>query len=190
MAFQALLPPYQHQFANNCKRMDIYPIVKYYYHFDPTVLQWPEIDGKLSLKLENLNIANNLVAGDNAHRALFDVEVTVELTKKLMQNQELWHYICKNFDKRTDEQRTLHYMQRSKDHAWSLESHPCLLMVSGNSHNLVPVMMLTERNHYPGSWYVLKLGSEGLNPNNNTDIEHIRPFLIRKNLVSQAFYYR
>ena len=97
-----------------------------------------------------------------------------------MQYEEMWQYICKHFDKRIDEQRTVHYMQRSQDHSWSLEVAQSLIMVSGNSHNLAPVLMLTERKNYPGSWYALKLGSEKMSLDKNTSIDDIRPFLIRK----------
>lgn len=48
--YRNLLPPYRHQFANGCHRMDIYPMTILYYLFRPDILQWPEAAGFVSLK--------------------------------------------------------------------------------------------------------------------------------------------
>jgi exodeoxyribonuclease-1 len=75
--YRNLLPPYTHQYANNCSRMDLYPITAMYYLYKPEVLKWPKIADKTSLRLENLNTTNNLISG-TAHDALVDVEITLE----------------------------------------------------------------------------------------------------------------
>jgi len=62
--------------------MDLYPIAIMYYLYKPEVLTWPKISDKTSLKLENLNTANKLISGE-AHDALVDVEITLELSASL-----------------------------------------------------------------------------------------------------------
>src|SRR3990167_2568010 len=57
--YKNLLPPYTHQYASNCGRMDIYPMTLLYYLFKPDHLNWPTKDGVVNLKLENLNACNN-----------------------------------------------------------------------------------------------------------------------------------
>jgi exodeoxyribonuclease-1 len=100
-----LLPPYTHQYLNGCRRMDLLPIVNCYYLYKPKVFKWPEIDGKLTMQLEHLNHANQLAKG-TAHNAMVDVEATVELAKRLA-NQEgkMWQYLATSFEKTVDRQR-------------------------------------------------------------------------------------
>jgi Exonuclease I len=58
--YRNLLTPYTHQYANDCGRLDIYPLVVMYYLFKPEVVAWPTINGAISLKLEHLNAQNKL----------------------------------------------------------------------------------------------------------------------------------
>lgn len=102
--YRNLLDPYTHQYANNCSRMDLYPITLMYHLFKPETLVWPKIDGKTSLRLENLNSANQLATG-NAHNAMVDVLVTLALAKKLQSGKEMWDYVTGFFDKSIDTNR-------------------------------------------------------------------------------------
>lgn len=102
--YRNLLPPYTHQYANQCCRMDVYAITILYYLFKKAVLVWPEINGRISLKLEDLNNANKLVSGQ-AHHAMVDVECTIELAKRLAQERAMWDYLCGNFDKKIEQAR-------------------------------------------------------------------------------------
>jgi exodeoxyribonuclease I len=99
-----LLPPYTHQYKNGCSRMDLYPITIIYRLYKTDALIWPEIDGKLSLKLEHLGDANRLVAGQS-HEAMVDVAATVELARRFFKNYEMWRYLEGYFDKQTDAHR-------------------------------------------------------------------------------------
>ncbi|MFQ5772129.1 MAG: exodeoxyribonuclease I, partial [bacterium] len=99
-----LLPPYTHQYANNCGRMDLLPIITIYWLYKKDVLVWPEVDEKVSLKLEHLNEANSLIDG-MAHDAEMDVEVCVELARKLAREQEMWNYLTDYFYKNQDMNR-------------------------------------------------------------------------------------
>lgn len=103
--YRNLLAPYTHQFANHCSRMDLYPILVVYYLYKPTVLEWPIVDDKVSLKLENLSKLNKLAQGQ-AHDAMVDVEATIALAKKLIAEKEMWDYVTGYFNKKVDLART------------------------------------------------------------------------------------
>lgn len=102
--YRNLLSPYTHQFANGCARMDIYPMTLLYYLFKPNVIEWPISEGRPSLKLENINKANDFIQGQ-AHHAMVDVEVTLALAKQLYQERDMWDYLCGYFSKRKDTKR-------------------------------------------------------------------------------------
>ena len=101
-----LLNPYSNQNnLSNCARMDIMPITILYFLYEKNTMKWPTVNDKPSLRLEYLNSFNNLAQG-MAHDALVDVEATIELAKLLRkENEEMWNYLCKGFDKNTDLQR-------------------------------------------------------------------------------------
>ncbi len=102
--YRNLLTPYTHQFKDGCGRMDLYPVVILYYLFNPESLVWPETDGSPSLKLEDINTANNLAEGP-AHDALVDTMASQALAKKLAENEKMWHYAIGYFDKTIDRKR-------------------------------------------------------------------------------------
>jgi exodeoxyribonuclease-1 len=61
--YRNLLPPYTHQYRNGCRRMDLLPITIIYRLYKTGTLNWPQINGKLSLKLEHLSAINQLIDG-------------------------------------------------------------------------------------------------------------------------------
>lgn len=103
--YRNLLTPYTHQFANNCSRMDIYPITVMYYLFKPDVLVWPKVNDVITLKLEHLSTHNELTNG-NAHEAMNDVEATLKLARLLKKDQKMWEYLCGYFNKKIDLERS------------------------------------------------------------------------------------
>ena len=102
--YRHLLAPYTHQFKNNCGRFDFYPITILYYLHSPTHLLWPEKNGKVSMKLEDLNALNELAKG-KSHEAICDVEATLALAKLFKQDTKRFDYAMGFFDKKTDTQR-------------------------------------------------------------------------------------
>lgn len=106
--YRNLLPPYTHQYANHCGRMDIYPMTLLYYLFSPDILQWPSSEGHVSFKLENINTANHFVQGQS-HHAMVDVEVTLALAKALHSNKTMWNYLAGYFVKKTDTERIMKF---------------------------------------------------------------------------------
>jgi exodeoxyribonuclease I len=99
--YRNLLPPYTHQYANNCYRMDIFPLTILYYLYGTSDINWPQKDGRVSLKLENLNKENHLAQGA-AHDAMVDVLATIALAKLLSKNETMWGFLCGYFEKQTD----------------------------------------------------------------------------------------
>ncbi|MGD9305084.1 MAG: exodeoxyribonuclease I, partial [Desulfobacterales bacterium] len=90
--YRNLLTPYTHQYQNDCRRMDLLPITVFYWLFKRKVLNWPQVNGKLSLKLEHLGSANKLIAGPS-HDALVDVSATVDLARIFFKDKKMWYYL-------------------------------------------------------------------------------------------------
>lgn len=98
--FRNLLPPYTHQYANGCSRMDIYPLTVAYRLFNPNAIQWPS-GTPVSLKLESIAKANGWNDGP-AHDALNDVLMTIRLAQQLKKaSPDTWDYLTQYFDKAT-----------------------------------------------------------------------------------------
>jgi exodeoxyribonuclease-1 len=99
--YRNLLPPYTHQYRNGCRRMDLLPITIIYRLYKTGTLNWPQINGKLSLKLEHLSAINQLIDG-RAHDAMVDVGATLELARIFYKDKKMWRYLEGCFDKETD----------------------------------------------------------------------------------------
>lgn len=150
--YRNLLPPYTHQYQNQCSRMDLYPIVAFYYLFQSDVLQWPEKAGKISLKLENLSRVNHLATGQ-AHNAMVDVKACVALAKKLMSAEKTWLQVLSYFD-RAAEPRRLALLPAEA------------LMIHGSFgsdlHYQAPVLSLGQHRHYKNQSLWLRLDQKDL----------------------------
>ena len=97
--YRNLLDPYSHQFKNNTFRADVMNINLLYYLYKSDVLSW---DSDKPMKLENINHRNNLFEG-KSHDAMVDVEVTLELSRKLrFYDQRMWDYLISGFIKSND----------------------------------------------------------------------------------------
>ncbi len=99
-----LLPPYTHQYDRGCRRMDVLPLAVIFWSHNRKIINWPEIDGKPSLKLENLSSLNKLATG-RAHDAMVDVEATVELARRFKKEENMWEYLDGCFIKQIDMKR-------------------------------------------------------------------------------------
>ncbi len=146
--YRNLLNPYSHQYANQCGRLDLYPMTVLYYLFSHHSLNWPMIDGKISLKLEHISAANHLMTGA-AHNAMVDVKATLNLAKRLKKETKMWAYTCGYFDKNTD-------IKRGDSLPIAFETDDKLfregLIVNGkigSQHNfMIPVLSLGQHHHY------------------------------------------
>ncbi|HEY7773059.1 MAG TPA: exodeoxyribonuclease I [Marinagarivorans sp.] len=90
--YRNFFDPYAREWQQGNSRWDIIDMVRTCYALKPETLQWPEIDGRVSFKLEALSAANHLLHA-RAHDALSDVEATIALAKliKLKQPQLFEH---------------------------------------------------------------------------------------------------
>jgi exodeoxyribonuclease-1 len=161
--FRHFLSPYTHQFANQCRRMDLYPITTLYHLYDQEVnVKWPEVDGKVSLKLEELNRVNQFVEGAS-HNAMVDVKATLELARRFHENEPMWNYACQYFEKTTDQNR----QQSISDFITSnIARYNVALMVNGpfgSANNfLVPALCLGPHQFYRNQTLWLRLDREDL----------------------------
>jgi len=173
--YRNLLPPYTHQYANQCGRMDIYPMTVMYYLYNTSAINWPENNGKPSLKLADLNAANELATGD-AHNAMVDVEVTLALAKKLKSHDDMWNYVCGYFDKQQDTARFAK-LPLAFDH------YRIGLMVNGSfaadSHFQHPVLMLGQHQYYKNQTLWLRLDLATLTTTTAESVADT-PWVIRK----------
>jgi exodeoxyribonuclease-1 len=160
--YRNLLPPYSHQFANQCKRMDLYPITVMYHLYKNEIIIWPVIEDRLSLKLENINRANNFVQG-RAHDAMVDVEITLALAKRFFQEREIWDYISNYFCKTTDTER---FQKLPVELMHADQSHYHGLMILGKfgakENYQAPVLYLGESAAYKNQNLWLRLDTENL----------------------------
>lgn len=166
--YRNLLPPYTHQFANGCGRMDIYPMTLLYYLFKPNIIEWPTIEGYISLKLENINHANHFVSGQS-HLAMVDVEVTLALAKALYQEREMWDYLCGYFIKPKDMKRLTKIS----------EGIAAFGKIGAKNNFLAPVIPLGTHRTYNNQTLWLRLDDENLQDLTIDNIAELS-FAIRK----------
>lgn len=148
--YRNLLPPYTHQYANYCSRMDLYPITVMYFLFKNDLLKWP----KDNLKLENLSKENELATGV-AHNAMVDVMATVNLARCLRQDSKTWDYVAGYFDKDMDFAR-----------CDKIAKNSIAIMIDGKFGHAqqyqCPVMPLGMHHHYKNQFIWLRLDNENL----------------------------
>ncbi len=182
--YRNLLSPYSHQFANKCSRMDIYPITVMYYLFKNEALNWPKINDRVSLKLDNLNQANQLASGQ-AHNAMVDVEVTLALARKLAEHKEMWNYVTGYFNKAFDLRRLKKLPYSLKLHASELQEG---LMISGKFGSdqffQAPVASVGQHKHYRNQTLWLRLDQEQLAKTTSESIAE-NTFVLRKKAAEQ-----
>ena len=151
--YRNLLSPYTHQYANQCRRMDLYPMAVMYFLFKNAVLTWPMINGKISLKLAELSIANHLAVG-RAHNAMVDVEATLALARHFFKDRAMWDYLAGYFNKEIDQTR----LENLKDSIVLLIDG----MMGAENAFQCPVLFLGVHRHYKNQLLWLRLDAENL----------------------------
>jgi exodeoxyribonuclease-1 len=152
-----LLPPYTHQYANRCRRMDLLPITILYWLYRRDVLNWPELNGKASLKLEDIGAVNRLFTGQS-HDAMSDVEAALRLARLQFQDQKMWRYLDGCFRRDVDTQRAEELPSAFQS---SLGAHALGLLVSGEFGTRqafqAPVLFIGNSIPYPKQTLWLRL---------------------------------
>lgn len=156
--YRNLLPPYTHQYANQCARADIFPITTLFYLYcKQSPISWPKKEDRISLKLDLLNETNQLASGQ-AHDALVDVEATIALTRRLMTDKAMWDYCFAYFNKQEDNKR-LHQLEPAFPKT-NLPFTEGLLVQNnfGAKNNFqAPVLNLGQHRHYRNQTIFLRL---------------------------------
>jgi exodeoxyribonuclease I len=165
--YRNLLSPYTHQYANQCGRMDLYPVAVLFYLFCHKIMVWPEnAENKISLRLADMNAANQLAAG-RAHDALHDAETTLALARCFAKENILWEYVQGYFEKDIDLARI-----RKIDSDWALFVRGRL---GANLHFQCPVLPLGQHWHYKNQTIWLRLDTasfEDLTPETIPDLTY------------------
>ncbi len=185
--YRNLLPPYSHQYANRCARMDIFPMAVMYRLFKPHVVKWPERNGRPSMKLEELNQANRFAAG-KAHDAMVDVKATIGLAKAFYQDRQMWDFLKEYFNKDQDLKR-LTFLEKnpivgSKVLAYGLYIDATI----GERNNYcAPVLVLGSHNHYRNQYLLLRLDLPELSQVTQDNIAE-KTWVYRKKLGEPGFW--
>ncbi len=91
--------PYEREWRNGNSRWDIIDMVRLVYALRPEGIEWPEVDERVSFKLELLTQANG-ISHANAHDAYSDVEATIALAKLIKQKKPaLYDYVVNHRSK-------------------------------------------------------------------------------------------
>jgi exodeoxyribonuclease-1 len=98
--YRNLYDPYEREYKNGNSRWDIIDLVRTARALRPDGIEWPMYDdGKPSMRLEHLTVANGIEHGD-AHDALSDVYATIAMAKLIKDKQpKLYDFILTNSKK-------------------------------------------------------------------------------------------
>ena len=91
--YRNFFDPYAREWQGGNSRWDLIDLVRTAYALRPEGIVWPEIEGRVSLKLELLTAANGIEHGQ-AHDALSDVRATIALARLIRAKQpKLYDYL-------------------------------------------------------------------------------------------------
>lgn len=91
--YRNFFDPYAREWQGGNSRWDLIDMVRACYALRPEGLQWPELDGTVTLKLEHMTRANGIDHGQ-AHEALSDVRATIAMARLIRRQQpKLYHYL-------------------------------------------------------------------------------------------------
>ncbi|MCF7203384.1 exodeoxyribonuclease I [Pseudomonas oligotrophica] len=91
--YRNFFDPYAREWQGGNSRWDLIDLVRTAYALRPEGLQWPEEDGRVTLKLERLT-AHNGLEHQHAHDALSDVRATIGLARLIRRAQpRLYDYL-------------------------------------------------------------------------------------------------
>ena len=93
--FRNFFDPYAREWQGGNSRWDLIDLVRTAYALRPDGIVWPEVDSRVSLRLELLTAANGIDHGQ-AHDALADVRATIALARLVRDKQpKLYEWLFK-----------------------------------------------------------------------------------------------
>ncbi|CAE6895227.1 Exodeoxyribonuclease I [Pseudomonas marincola] len=93
--YRNFFDPYAREWQGGNSRWDLIDMVRTAYALRPEGINWPQEEGRVSLKLERLTAQNGIDHGQ-AHDALSDVRATIALARLLRDSQpKLYDYLYK-----------------------------------------------------------------------------------------------
>ena len=162
--YRNLLDPYTHQYSNGNFKADVMSMVLIYFLFKKEVLNWPSKNGVPTLKLEHINAENNLVDGIS-HDAMVDVEVTLELSRKLREfDTRTWDYLVDGFKKSEDIKRFSSLPNLSifqNNYGYGLITD---ISIGYKVNCIAPVLVLGTHSEYDNQIMLLRLDSDMNSP--------------------------
>ena len=84
--YRNFFDPYAREWQGGNSRWDLIDVVRTAYALRPEGIEWPQQDGRVTLKLERLTEANGIDHGQ-AHDALSDVRATIALARLVREKQ-------------------------------------------------------------------------------------------------------
>jgi exodeoxyribonuclease-1 len=107
--YRNFFDPYAREWQGGNSRWDLIDVVRAAYALRPQGMVWPQVDGKVSMRLELLTAANGIDHGQ-AHDALSDVRATIALARLIRERQPKlynWLYALRSKQKVMDQVRLL-----------------------------------------------------------------------------------
>ncbi len=107
--YRNFFDPYAREWQGGNTRWDLIDVVRTAYALRPDGMVWPQVDGRVSMKLELLTAANGIDHGQ-AHDALSDVRATIALARLIRDRQPKlynWLYQLRSKQKVMDQVRLL-----------------------------------------------------------------------------------
>ncbi|PWB33378.1 exodeoxyribonuclease I [Pseudomonas sp. SDI] len=107
--YRNFFDPYAREWQGGNSRWDLIDTVRAAYALRPEGIEWPQREGRVSLKLELLSAANGIDHGQ-AHEALSDVRATIALARLIRQRQPRlynWLFQLRSKQKVLDQVRLL-----------------------------------------------------------------------------------
>ncbi|SDR75339.1 exodeoxyribonuclease I [Pseudomonas oryzae] len=91
--YRNFFDPYAREWQGGNSRWDLIDLVRTAYALRPQGIEWPQEEGRVSLRLEKLTAANGIEHGQ-AHDALADVRATIALARLLRERQPRLYAWC------------------------------------------------------------------------------------------------
>lgn len=98
--YRNFIDPYEHEWRNGNSRWDLLDVMRVVYAFKPDGFVWPVVDGKVSMRLDQLTKCNG-ISHEGAHDALSDTMALIALAKKVKEKEpKLFDYMLGMRDKK------------------------------------------------------------------------------------------